>query len=580
MQKNSIFRTLFLRPYGRNLLRPTASIWIFFMSLLAISLATIEGMVWGFTSSIILNEELKYVPIFIGVIVGVFIWIFDASLIQLDTSKPIFDTGKPHGKNAISRFFSAIFSSRLGWGILARLIILSISLYFTAPMLGQLFLEKEITRRMNDSNNEKVSQLIIKAEEEFNTKILALEKNKEELEVELRKEIAGNGGSGSFGFGPVAREISRQIESTTKDIEELKKNRKETLEKLTNASPEEIAKASGLSLDQDSYETRERIRKELLAETGGMAKSELLAKVFLILLFSVIIVLKMFQGKSVEVYYNDELQELYEKYLNGFFNSKLDKREWPNGEAPMAPYRFHDWIYHTFAISQQEDMQQNEALQAETLVVDTIEQFEKGEQNQLDRILDLQNQYDQLLTEKFRLSGEQKRAEFESKKLSAQLNSLSQKMEKSETEILGNIESLNEKDLKELDQLRNRMIEINQKIEKLEAIKNIDQRKLESVENRLNQINDFLKEEHEILEKMVHTRHELQMDQLRVAEQDGHHALDLLKEQQDKSAKALSLSRTKSDAPSKSENDKADGEVKNKEDKKSVKDKTKKEPTN
>ena len=156
MQKNSIFRTLFLRPYGQNLLRPTASIWIFFMSLLALCLAVIEGMVWGFTSSIILNEELKYVPIFIGIIVGVFIWIFDASLIQLDTSKPIFDTGKPHGKNAISRFFSAMFSSsRLAWGILARITILCISLYFTAPMLGQLFLDKEITQRMNAGNNVK-----------------------------------------------------------------------------------------------------------------------------------------------------------------------------------------------------------------------------------------------------------------------------------------------------------------------------------------------------------------------------------------------------------------------------------------
>ena len=388
--------------------------------------------------------------------------------------------------------------------------------------------------------------MIIKTDEEFNTKITALEKNKEELEAELRKEIAGNGGSGSFGFGPVAREISRQIESMSRDIEELKNNREETLERFNQATPEDIAKASGLSLEQDSYETRERIRKKLLAETGGMAKSELLAKVFLILLFSVIIVLKMFQGKSVEVYYNDELQELYEKYLNGFFNSKLDKREWPNGEAPMAPYRFHDWIYHTFAISQKEDMQQNEALQAETLVVNTIEEFEKGEQNQLDRIIDLQNQYDKLLTEKFKLSGEQKRAEFEAKKLSAQLESLSKKMEQSEAEILNDIDSLNEKDLNSLDQLRNLMIELNQKIEKLEAIKNIDLRKLESVENRLNQINDFLKEEHEILEKMVHTRHELQMDQLRVAEQDGHHALDLLKEQQDKNTKALSLSKNKS----------------------------------
>lgn len=551
-------------PYGRNLLRPTASVWIFFMSILAVSIAIIEAMVWGLTSSIILPDELQYATLFIGILVGIFVWIFDASLITLDTSKPIFNPKNNSNKSFMAKFFSAVFSKKLGLGILARLAVLSISLYFTAPMLGQLFLEKEITRRMDAVNNSKISELVISTETQYNEKIDKLESQKEVLQADLRSEISGKSGA-RYGYGPVAKEIDRQILDTTENLERLKKEKNEALLKITSATPEEIAKARGLTLDQDNYETRNRIQQTIHEETGGKVKSEELAKIFLILVFSVMVILKIFQGKSVEVYYNDQLQELYEKYLTGYFNPLLEKKEWPDGETPMAPYRFHDWIYHTFVTSKDADLFMNEMLKAETQVLDTIENFNVNEQSQTKRIYNLQDQYDQILEKKYNLIAQQQQAELEASKIKTQTDRLSKKIQVAENDLAAKEDVVDDKDYDNIIQLKSQLLELNAKYEKLDAEKNLSTRKLETTEKLLEQTKDFLDEEHAILDNLVKTRHRLQLDQIKIIEQDVDIAIDKLRnnkqnketdiqtEKLDKTSEAEHIVKKKVEAKSKQE---------------------------
>lgn len=58
--------------------------------------------------------------------------------------------------------------------------------------------------------------------------------------------------------------------------------------------------------------------------------------------------LKLFEPRSVSVYFSERLQGLYRQYLGGLFDPHLDPAERSVGSAPMTPLRFEDWCLNTY----------------------------------------------------------------------------------------------------------------------------------------------------------------------------------------------------------------------------------------
>ncbi|QIK37856.1 hypothetical protein GWK36_07505 [Caldichromatium japonicum] len=140
--KPRLWDQLRLRPYGDRMLTPAVRVWLAFAWAIILLMATIEGLVWGLVGSTIVPQESAWLKPFIGtllfaVIFGV-VWVIDASLIM--SERPVvrarrWDPGANQGLGALLRWL---------FGFIARLAIVALSLYVTAPFLGKLIRADDI----------------------------------------------------------------------------------------------------------------------------------------------------------------------------------------------------------------------------------------------------------------------------------------------------------------------------------------------------------------------------------------------------------------------------------------------------
>ena len=526
----SLFKTIFLLPYGQQLLRPTAAIWVFFMSVLAISMAMIEGIVWAATTNLILPPGFTVITVAIGVFVAIFIWIFDASLITLDLSTPIYHLNKKEKLNFFSRLLKNIFSKKLGWGIAARMLVLAGSIFITAPLLGQIFLEKEISRRMEKYNADQISTLVQSKEQEYNDQIEALEKKKALLETELKLEISGQSNTKSFGYGPVARTIDKQLQSTSAEIERLTVKKQAEIDKILSGSPLEVSRQYGLENLKDNFETRNFIQETIRSESNGYTKSELLAAIFLGFIFIVMSILKIFQGKSVEIYYNDQLQELYEKYKRGYFNDILESKEFPSGEASMSPYRFHDWIYNTFVTSKEMDILEKRTRQAESDIDNAIQVFDDNESLQNQRIDKLLDEQTSIIKEQESLTDQIRQRETAIRTIHSELTELPRKIKELEDAIKQHsVPGSTAEGFKMLSDLTIQQKVLEEQLGKNQAELQTLEKQLLAINRRFDHQQTLINEEQKVLENLTNIRHRAQVDQLKLTEEELIAALERLR---------------------------------------------------
>jgi len=380
-------RTIFLLPYGKQLLRPAAGTWAILMALLAGVMATVEGYVWMTISKIILPSEYILISIVLGIIVFALIWIFDASLITLDLSEPIYKIKKKDKKSWLIMFFTGLFSKKLGWGVAFRVIVVTTSILVTAPLLSQIFLEKEILRRIDEHNRAIVADFKAKTDGDYNRKISALRTEVNQAKKRFQEEVAGVGTSGRYGFGITAKTIQQHTDDLEMQFNMLNTERSNFIREIEKQRTEEIIKKYKLEGGWfDNFETRNMVHKKIKEDYKGIPKSEVLASVFLGLLFLVMVVLKIFQPTCIDIYYNDQLHEMYDKYVKGFFNSKLNRNEHPGGISPMDAHRFEEWIYYTWIKTKDNDEKEAEKSQIKHKLEDLLGEFEHKEAKQKEAI--------------------------------------------------------------------------------------------------------------------------------------------------------------------------------------------------
>ena len=131
-----------LKPYGDSLLTPAVRVWLGFAWTIILLMATLEGIVWGLVGASIVPAESASLRPFAGLLLFALIfsvvWIIDASLVM--SERPTarsrrWNRGNNQGFLALVRWL---------FGFLARLAIVALSLYVTAPFLGKIIRADDI----------------------------------------------------------------------------------------------------------------------------------------------------------------------------------------------------------------------------------------------------------------------------------------------------------------------------------------------------------------------------------------------------------------------------------------------------
>ena len=69
---------------------------------------------------------------------------------------------------------------------------------------------------------------------------------------------------------------------------------------------------------------------------------------FLTFLFLGLVILKLFQPRSVGIYFSEQLQSLYTDYSQGKFDEYLDAHDGARSGTPMTPQRFEEWCLTSY----------------------------------------------------------------------------------------------------------------------------------------------------------------------------------------------------------------------------------------
>lgn len=354
---STALKKLFFFDHGVRLLRPSAANWLLSMWFLAVAMATLEGFTWSKIMMVFLPQDYAVAAVCIGIIWGAAIWIADANFTTLDISQDYRKTKPPietinHSVTGISGWLH----NRLLMGSLIRTCIICISMALTGPFLAKTLDERTVLGMIDAENNAAIVKLRADAATEADTKINELEIKLADKREELVRETAGRSVSGRSGWGPVAKAMEKNINSLEAELQHARFAKTERLAQLARMSSEELVRLEGLKLLVDNAETRARMRAQKQQgkeeKIYGIPASEVLASALFMLLFMLMLVLKIYQPRSVAIYLNDHLQEMYERYLQGGFvylqHGILPIADRHDGPTPMQAQRFDTWYHEVY----------------------------------------------------------------------------------------------------------------------------------------------------------------------------------------------------------------------------------------
>ena len=369
-----------LMPYGSELLTPDAYYWTVASRILIFIMATVESVSWGYFGSLFYHGNLKYLSgVAAGVAIFLVIWLVDATLMTLDTSRILYEMAvykqvqQEYGGFIPLNLKKALLVLRLAGRILkaATKIVLTFltrsaiaggSLYFTAPFLILLVFSADIDRIATGKTLVKRQGLIQQEKEKrrevenwYSTEI----KNKDayctQLGERYQSEVAGEKGeglSGKYGEGPASAVAEKRWNDCVMELEELENKKAQELmafdEKLGflyNGTEEDISIRYGVEFPTNSFTERYAIVQELGKNPNGVfARGEMTIKAFLAFIFAALMLMKLMQPESIGIYLSSAMHDAFQRYQDGAFNERLGETKKPDGRTPrMTPHEFKRW---------------------------------------------------------------------------------------------------------------------------------------------------------------------------------------------------------------------------------------------
>ena len=392
-KKASLFS---IKPYGDNLCTPGAGYWISCIRLVIVVMALSEAIAWAYLGSLFGKGMVGYVAAAIAFLfVFIIIWIIDVSFVTLDMSKAHYDNEILKKKTS-----SWLDTLKISTGLIGRVAIVVVSLSISAPFIAQIVFMQDIDNEMEGRNLARVSVVSDSLIAQKDTEVAMLDSLILEREQELIVETAGQGASGNYGFGPVTQAMERNIQRLKDERSARIAEKEEMVDAFAALSIEEFAQRYNVDLVDNGVQARGAILNSL-SQNPEYKTAKRAITAFLAFIFAALVLLKLFQPRSVRIYYNEKLQDLYREYLSGNLNRWISKEEQllEDGRSQISPLRFEDWSINTYGVIRSEDIKRRESSKMYNSFKMKIEQLE-DEKEEVQKMLDpIAEEYDQLETE-------------------------------------------------------------------------------------------------------------------------------------------------------------------------------------
>jgi hypothetical protein len=348
-----------LKPHGEQLCAPTARFWIFCARVLIMIMATAEALSWGYVGSLF-GKGLAGIIIGFAAAISLFfvIWLVDATFVTLDTSRAyyqrVLSTEEADGAGERQKFM-------LGLAIRAAIVV--VSLWITAPFLAQIVFNRDIEETIGTRNRAAIAATRAQLAQRFEQRLHPLDSALNVTQTFGIMEAAGKGPSGRYGRGPAVVAIEKRVEDLQHRITSVEQERDSVLALFDALPATQLASRFGVPIIDEGLRSRSEVLEGIL-DNPDYSGAQLALRSFLSFLFLGLVILKLFQPRSVGIYYSEQLQSLYTDYSQGKFDEYLDPLDRPRSGTPMTPQRFEEWCLSSYRDVREEEEERRLSEQA------------------------------------------------------------------------------------------------------------------------------------------------------------------------------------------------------------------------
>jgi hypothetical protein len=347
----SLLSQFTLRPHGDQLLAPTARFWIFCARVLILIMASAEAVSWGYVGSLFGSGPMAFVTgLAAGLSLFFVIWLVDATFVTMDTSRAYY-----HKLLATEDQLSSEVEQRKFFaGLTIRGLIVVVSLWITAPFLAQLVFRRDVIDTIAARNRAAIASARATLAEKYDDQIAPLDSALNASQNAGIAEAQGQGPSGRYGRGAAVIQIEQRVADLKRRIAAASAERDSVLFAYDQAPGLELGSRFGVPLLDDGLRSRSEVLG-IMMENPDYSGAKVALAVFLSFLFLGLLILKLFQPRSVAIYYSEQLQSLYTDYSQGKFDEHLDPHDRARVGAPMTPQRFEEWALRSYKQVRDED---------------------------------------------------------------------------------------------------------------------------------------------------------------------------------------------------------------------------------
>jgi hypothetical protein len=250
---------------------------------------------------------------------------------------------------------------------------LAASVSITVPYLAQIVFHKDIEQFTATEATQAIDQARQIVVQKFDS---AIARKNEEIAVkraEYEAEIAGKGLSGLYGEGPVAKAKLSDALRLEGERDSLLAERDRTLAEFNRLSGEwasnreKLAASYNVNLPKASILQNRKALEEMRKRPENR-QTELALKAFMWFIFAGLLLLKLFEPRSVRLYMSEVLQQEYLRYKAGTFDEWLPDGEKSTTEFKMSPQRLYAFLVSTWLpIQKTEEEKKEEAKRKQKL---------------------------------------------------------------------------------------------------------------------------------------------------------------------------------------------------------------------
>lgn len=338
-----ILKALSLQPYGQQLATPSARVWMMFAAAAALLMAATEATAWGYVGYWLAGGWMRWATAaLVGAAVFLTIWLLDATLLTFDFERK----GDPNDRGGWRRWFQTI--NRGVAGITIRLLLALGSLAVSAPYITQMIFRNDIAGVLFRADAAQVAAARNGVAARYDAEIAEARETERQLRDALIREAAGVGPSGRFGRGPTVRTMEERLAEIRNYVAQIALRKEEELRTFDTLSRADLADRYGVRVTPDGLQARTAAMEEVQRQPG-FKRTEWTIRAFLFGIFLLVLTLKIFQPRSVRLYYSEERQDCYEQYCAGHFDDLLPAHERISNGGTMTPLRFDDWCRNEYA---------------------------------------------------------------------------------------------------------------------------------------------------------------------------------------------------------------------------------------